>query len=245
MTPAPTITVAHLYPAEMNIYGDRGNVMVLRQRLLWRGLGCDVVEVRPGDAFDLRRADIVFGGGGQDAGQVVVADDLAARRDDLHEAVEAGVVMLAICGTYQLLGHRFVTADGADLAGISLFDLETRAGPPGDRLIGNVVIESSFGDIGRVVGFENHGGRTVLGPDQAPFGHVLSGGGNNGTSCDEGAVRYNAVGTYLHGPLLPKNPALADELLRRALARRGFDHLTPLDDTLEQRAAEVASRRPR
>jgi CobQ-like glutamine amidotransferase family enzyme len=234
------IEVAHLYPAEMNIYGDRGNVMVLRNRLAWRGFDVAVTEVGPGDAFDPTAVDVIFGGGGQDAGQAVVAADLQARRTAMLEARDAGVVLLAICGTYQLLGHRFVTADGDELPGIGLFDLETRAGD--GRLIGNVVVESDFG---RLVGFENHGGRTYLAPGQEALGRVLKGAGNNGESGEEGARTHNAFGTYLHGPVLPKNPALADALLARALARHGVDELAPLDDRVELAAAATASARPR
>jgi CobQ-like glutamine amidotransferase family enzyme len=234
------IEIAHLYPAEMNIYGDRGNVMVLRQRLAWRGYDVHVTEVAPGDPFDPTAADLIFGGGGQDAGQVVVAADLEARRAQLLAARDAGVVMLSICGTYQLFGHRFVTADGDELAGIGLFDLETTAGE--GRLIGNVVVDSPFG---RLVGFENHGGRTRLAPGQERLGRVVQGAGNNGETGDEGAVVANVFGTYLHGPVLPKNPAFADELLRRALQRRGIDELAPLDDAAELAAAATAATRPR
>lgn len=236
---APTLTVVHLYPAEMNIYGDRGNIIALHRRLEWRGLPHRIVEVGPGDRFDVSGADIIFGGGGQDAGQLVVATDLRARSDDLHHAAESGVVLLAICGTYQLLGRRFVTADGEEVTGISLLGLETVAG--GGRLIGNVVVDSPFGHL---VGFENHGGRTHLDPDQTPLGRVVRGQGNNGTTGEEGAVRHNVFGTYLHGPVLPKNPTLADELLRRALARHGISDLAPLDDTAEQAAARTAATRP-
>jgi len=240
---APTLVLAHLYPAEMNIYGDRGNVLALRRRLEWRGIGVRVVDVGPGDPFDLREADLLFGGGGQDAGQVIVAADLQDRGDTVIDAVDDGVVLLAICGTYQLLGRRFVTAEGDDLPGIGLFDLETVAGPPGDRLIGNVVIDSPFG---RLVGFENHGGRTHLAAGQDPLGQVVAGHGhgNNGRTGDEGAIRHNAIGTYLHGPLLPKNPRLADELLLRALRRHGIEELAPLDDSIELAAATAAARRP-
>jgi lipid II isoglutaminyl synthase (glutamine-hydrolysing) len=235
----PELTLAHLYPAEMNIYGDRGNVMVLRQRASWRGIPLRVVEVGPGDPFDPTAVDLIFGGGGQDAGQIVVAGDLQERRRGLLEAGEAGVVMLSICGTYQLLGRRFVTADRDELPGIGLFALETTGGE--GRLIGNVVIDSPFG---RLVGFENHGGRTRLDPGQEPLGRVVRGHGNNGETGDEGAQRHNCFGTYLHGPILPKNPALADELLRRALRRHDVDDLEPLDDRLELAAAETASHRP-
>ena len=236
---APALTVVHLYPAEMNIYGDRGNMITLHRRLEWRGLPHRVVEVGPGDPFDLSDADIIFGGGGQDAGQLVVAADLRARSDDLHHAAENGVVLLAICGTYQLLGRRFVTADGEAVTGIGLLGLETVAGK--GRLIGNVVVDSAYG---RLVGFENHGGRTHLDPDQDPLGRVVRGNGNNGSTGEEGAVRHNVFGTYLHGPVLPKNPALADELVRRALARQGVTDMAPLDDTAEHEAARTAAARP-
>jgi CobQ-like glutamine amidotransferase family enzyme len=234
------LVLAHLYPAEMNIYGDRGNVLALRKRLEWRGVDLEVVETGPGDRLDPTEVDLIFGGGGQDAGQVVVADDLQKRRQGLLDARDAGVVMLTICGTYQLFGRRFVTATGDELPGIGLFALETTAGE--SRLIGNVVVESAFG---RLVGFENHGGRTHLDPDQEPLGRVVQGGGNNGTTGEEGAISGSTFGTYLHGPVLPKNPGLADELLRRALRRRGIDDLAPLDDGVERAAAETAARRPR
>lgn len=236
----PLLTIVHLYPAEMNIYGDRGNVITLRRRLEWRDIDARVLEIGPGERLEPLDADIVFGGGGQDAGQVVVAEDLRSRSEGLHAAAADGVVMLAICGTYQLLGHRFVTAEGEDLEGIGLFDLHTAAGE--DRLIGNVVVESPFG---RLVGFENHGGRTHLAPGQDPLGRVLKGHGNNGKSGEEGALTGSVFGTYLHGPVLPKNPALADELIGRALLRRyGIGELTPLDDALEQQAATSAAARP-
>lgn len=235
-----SLRIAHLYPNQMNIYGDRGNMLSLHKRLEWRGLGTEVTTISPGAEFDPMAHDIIFGGGGQDVGQVVVSEDLTARRDDLRSAAEAGVVMLAICGTYQLFGHRFVTADGDSLAGIGLFDMETDAGD--GRLIGNVVIDSDFG---RLVGFENHGGRTHLASGQPALGQVVQGHGNNGESSDEGAIRHNVFGTYLHGPVLPKNPRLTDELLGRALARRyGTDDLESLDDRVEQGAAATAAGRP-
>jgi CobQ-like glutamine amidotransferase family enzyme len=213
--------------------------MVLHQRLAWRGIGLEVVEVGPGDPFDPTAVDLIFGGGGQDAGQEVVEADLQARREAMREASQAGVVILSICGTYQLFGRRFVTASGEELQGISLFDLETSGGE--GRMIGNVVVDSPFG---RLVGFENHGGRTHLDPGQEPLGRVVQGHGNNGETGEEGAARHNTFGTYLHGPILPKNPAFADELLGRAIRRRGWDELEPLDDTLELAAAATAAARP-
>lgn len=235
-----TITLVHLYPSEMNIYGDHGNIITLIQRLRWRGIGVEVRRVGVGDDLDLHTADLVFGGGGQDHGQIAVAADLTRHAAALRGAVDDGLVVLAVCGIYQLFGHRFRTSDGHELPGVGIFDADTVGSP--DRLIGNVVIDSDWGEI---VGFENHSGKTTLGPGQAALGRVIQGYGNNGEDGREGAVRANAFGTYLHGSLLPKNPAFADELLRRALARRGLPaDLTPLDDTLAVQAAAVAKERP-
>lgn len=235
------LTIAHLYPYEMNIYGDTGNVIALRRRLEWRGLEARVDLVPVGAGYDLAGADVVFGGGGQDRSQLEVADDLQRRRDAVHEAVGAGTVFLTICGTYQLFGRRFLTQDGQEIPGIGVFAMDTIGGRR--RMIGNVVAATPWGDL---VGFENHSGRTLLDPGQAALGRVVKGFGNNESRREEGAVTANCFGTYLHGSLLPKNPAFADELLLRALRRRhgsGFE-LTPLDDSLEGQAARAASRRP-
>lgn len=235
------LTLAYLYPAEMNIYGDRGNVMALQKRLQWRGYDLDVVEVEPGVTFDITTADFVFGGGGQDKGQEVIAKDLQARSKDLNEAAEDGVVMLAICGTYQLFGHEFVTLEGHTIPGIGIFDLKTMGSKT--RMIGNIVVNSPYGEL---VGFENHSGQTELGVGQEPLGMVKKGRGNNSRSREEGAVYKNVFGTYLHGPVLPKNPRLADELIARAFRRRGLaNELKPLDDSLELQAAKIAATRPR
>jgi len=235
------IIIAHLYPEEMNIYGDRGNVIVLTQRLCWRGFPVKVDAVRIGDKYDLRSADIIFGGGGQDRGQSLVAEDLVARGDNFCQAADDGVVVLAICGTYQLLGHGFTTADNQEIPGISIFKAHTAASDK--RLIGNVVIDTPFG---RLVGFENHSGQTVLEASQNSLGEVIKGYGNNATDKREGAMANNAIGTYLHGPFLPKNPGLADEIIRRALVRKlGKVELEPLDDSLEATAAKIAQTRPR
>lgn len=235
------LVIAHLYPYEMNIYGDTGNVIALRRRLEWRGLEARVDPVPVGAGYDLAGADIVFGGGGQDRSQLEVADDLQRRRDAVHEAVAAGTVFLTICGTYQLFGRRFLTQDGQQIPGIGVFAMDTIGGSK--RMIGNVVVTTPWGDL---VGFENHSGRTLLDPGQASLGRVKKGYGNNETRREEGAVTANCFGTYLHGSLLPKNPAFADELLARALRRRhgaGFA-LEPLDDRLENLAARAAARRP-
>lgn len=234
------LTIAHLYPEAMNIYGDTGNVIALVRRLEWRGIEAVVDRVPVGRDYDFTAADIVVGGGGEDRSQLEVADDLQSRAAAIRSAVEAGVVFLVVCGTYQLLGRRFVTHDGHEIPGVGVFDAETRGGPK--RMIGNIVLESPWG---RLVGFENHSGRTFLGEGQEPLGRVIKGYGNHERAGVEGAVTANAFGTYLHGSLLPKNPAFADELIRRALMRRsGEAHLEVLDDRLEQRAAEAAARRP-
>jgi lipid II isoglutaminyl synthase (glutamine-hydrolysing) len=234
------LTLVHLYPRSMNIYGDTGNLLCLRRRLEWRGLRVTVEHVDVGDRSELAAADIVVAGGGEDRAQMEVAGDLLARRAEVHDAVAAGVVFLTVCGTYQLFGRRFVTASGDEVPGIGVFDAETRGG--GSRLIGNVLVDSPWG---RLVGFENHSGRTILDAGQVSLGTVRRGYGNNDTTSDEGAVRVNCFGTYLHGSVLPKNPGLADELIRRAIHRRDPGAvLEPLDDTIEHAAAEAAASRP-
>jgi lipid II isoglutaminyl synthase (glutamine-hydrolysing) len=235
------LVIAHLYPYEMNIYGDTGNVVALRRRLEWRGLEVRVDPVAVGADYDLTAADVVFGGGGQDRSQLEVADDLQRRQAAIHAAVAAGTVFLTICGTYQLFGRRFLTQDGQEIPGIGVFAMDTIGGRK--RMIGNVVVGTPWGEL---VGFENHSGRTLLDPGQAALGRVKKGYGNNETRRDEGAVTANCFGTYLHGSLLPKNPAFADELLGRALRRRHGDGfaLEPLDDGLERLAAQAAARRP-
>jgi CobQ-like glutamine amidotransferase family enzyme len=235
------LKLVHLYPSEMNIYGDRGNMLTLIQRLDWRDIETEVINIGLKDDFDFTTADIIFAGGGQDRGQGLVAADLGRRADNLKQAAKAGVVMLVICGTYQLFGRAFTTLEGEKLPGIGLFGAETFGST--ERLIGNCVIES---DYGRLVGFENHSGQTKLDSDQPALGKVLKGNGNNSLSGEEGARLNNVHGTYLHGPLLPKNPRLADHLLETALVRKyGPDvALAPLNDELEFQAARVAATRP-
>ena len=235
------IVIAHLYPREMSIYGDLGNVIALRKRLEWRGYDVAVRPVEVGEPFDLDEADLVFGGGGQDSGQLVIGADLLARGEKLRELAAAGTPMLVICGTYQLFGHGFTTIGGSEIPGISVLGARTVGSTV--RMIGNVVVESPFG---RLVGFENHSGQTTLDPGQEPLGTVIKGYGNTSTGHAEGARSVNVIGTYLHGPILPKNPRLTDHLILTALTRRfGVTELAPLDDEVERRAADVASGRPR
>ncbi len=240
-TPGLQIRVAHLYPDVMNIYGDRGNVIALQYRCHARGIECAVVDVTIGDPFDPAAFDLLLVGGGQDREQRRIADDLVEKGPAIRDAVESDMPVLAVCGGFQLFGHRYVDHDGGIIPGIGIFDLETRhPGPRADRSIGDVVLETDFGEI---VGFENHGGRTYLGPNTAPFGTVVRGFGNNATDGSEGARYRNAIGTYLHGSVLPKNPALADELIRLALRHRyGYEvQLPAIDDAIESRAHQSAS----
>jgi CobQ-like glutamine amidotransferase family enzyme len=233
-----------LYPEQMNIYADRGNIMLLRRRCEWRGIGFEYTASGPGDGIDPGAHDFLYIGGGQDRDQrIVAADLLRTKRQALADAVEDGAVLLAVCGGYQLLGHSYQLGDER-IEGLGLADLET-VRDPGPRLIGNVEIEVDLGGgPRRLAGFENHGGRTILGPDATPLGRVIRGYGNNGNDGDEGVHRLNMIGTYLHGPLLPKNAWLADRLIQLALARRegAEPDLEPLDDALETAAHDSAHR---
>jgi lipid II isoglutaminyl synthase (glutamine-hydrolysing) len=233
-----------LYPDRMNIYADRGNIIFLQRRCEWRGIGFRYAAAGLGDAIDPAAHDFLYIGGGQDRDQRAVAGDMVeTKRDAVTAAVEDGVVVLAVCGGFQLLGHSYQLGEER-IPGLGIADLETvRA--PGPRLIGNVAIESDLGDGPRLIaGFENHGGRTYLGADATPLGKVVEGYGNNGEDDLEGVRRNNLIGTYLHGPLLPKNAWLADRLIRLALRHRygSEPELGPLDDALEAAAHEGARR---
>ncbi|HEX9679190.1 MAG TPA: glutamine amidotransferase [Candidatus Saccharimonadales bacterium] len=233
------INLAQLYPREMNIYGDTGNIKVLLWRLQHRGFKTALRPLNIGDKLPAD-TDIIVGGGGQDSGQGKIMPDLLKKGDELRAMAGDGVTMLLVCGLYQLFGHRFVTDEQQEIKGISVFDAETLAGQR--RLIGNIVVQSPFG---RLVGFENHSGLTKLANDQLPLGKVIKGQGNDGSSGKEGAVMHNVFGTYLHGPILPKNPRFADELLLRAIKRRyGASDLSEIDDSLALRAADIAAKRP-
>lgn len=245
---ATTLRVAHLYPRLMNIYGDRGNIMCLRHRCETRGIGFELTELGLRDPLDPAAYDLIFAGGAQDREQRVVVDDLlATKAGALREAVENDVAVLAVCGAYQLFGKFYREASGAELPGAGIFDLHTEhPGESARRCIGNIVAEWTPGDgapIRIIVGFENHGGRTRLGPNAKPLARVRSGYGNNGEDRTEGAIYRNAIGTYIHGSLLPKNPALADHVIALALQRRHADvTLTPIDDRAEARAHAAALR---
>jgi CobQ-like glutamine amidotransferase family enzyme len=226
----------------MNIYADRGNLLLLERRCAWRGIGFAVTAAGIGDAVDPDAHDLYYLGGGQDRDQMLCAQDLVeVKRDALHAAAARDAVLLAVCGGYQLLGHSYALGD-EEIPGVGLVDLRTvRADGP--RLIGNVAIEVDLPGLGgpRVLaGFENHGGRTRLGPGERPLGRVLRGHGNDGHSGHEGVRRGNVIGTYLHGPLLPKNAWFADWLIGRALGLA--EPLDPLDDALEE-AAHAGARR--
>lgn len=232
------LTICHLYADMLNIYGDRGNIITLARRASWRGIDVEIINQGPGGPIDKDKVDIVFVGGGQDKEQLIVCEDFKGEKGrSIKEAVEEGVVLLSICGGFQLLGHFFKTGTGETLPGISLFDAWTVAGKR--RFIGNVLVESDItGETKTLVGFENHSGRTFLGKDTQPLGRTIIGFGNNGEDGKEGAVYKNAYGCYLHGSLLPKNPWFADHLILTALRRRYGNHveLEPLDDSAENLA---------
>jgi lipid II isoglutaminyl synthase (glutamine-hydrolysing) len=236
------LRVLSLYPDQMNIYADRGNIIFLQRRCEWRGISFSHAGAGPQERVDPGSHDLLYIGGGQDRDQRAVAEDLvASKREALASAVEDGAVLLAVCGGYQLLGHSYQLGEET-IPGLGLADLET-VREPGPRLIGNVAIEvDPDGNPRLLAGFENHGGRTYLGPGADPLGRVVKGFGNNGGDGFEGVRRQNMVGTYLHGPLLPKNAWLADRLIELALGRRygSEPQLEPLDDSLEAAAHESA-----
>lgn len=241
------LTLAHIYPQHMAIYGDRGNVIALQQRCAWRGIELRVTPVEPGDTMDWAGFDLAFFGGGQDSGQTLIAADLLERQGPgLRAAIEDGLTLLAICGGYQLLGHYFLTHTGERLPGLGALDVHTVGGK--QRLIGNILVEAQLGAGAppvRLVGFENHSGRTYHGAGVRSLGRVLAGHGDNGEDAVGGAVYRNTFGCYLHGSLLPKNPQFADHLLELALRRRygPAATLAPLDASLELRAQRVMASR--
>ena len=239
MSGFPALRLGYLYPRLMNLYSDAGNVLCLRRRCAWRGVELEVVEIELGEAPDFAAFDLLFIGGGEDRQQVLAAHDLVAvKGPSLCAALADGLVALAVCGGYQLFAEYYRPAEGEDLPGLGHFKAHTHhPGPAARRCVGNVA--ARWGEQW-LVGFENHGGRTTL-TGSAPLARVRRGYGNNGADGTEGAVERNAFGTYLHGSVLPKNPALADELVARALRRRGAtEPLPPLDDTVERAARDAA-----
>jgi CobQ-like glutamine amidotransferase family enzyme len=243
-----TIRVGHLYPDYLNIYADRGNIAVFARRATWRGHALEVTPLGLGDRVVPGAHDLYYVGGGQDREQLLVAENLTTKAAELHEAVAGGAVLLAVCGGYQLLGRGYRGLHGEEMPGVGLLPLETVAGER--RMIGDVLIECEL-EPGRrhtLAGFENHAGRTRLDPGAEPLGRVLAGFGNDGESGFEGCRVGRVLGTYLHGPLLPRNPWLADWLLAQALAHRSGGEppeLAPLPDELEARAHEVSAARAR
>ena len=242
-----SLTLGHLYPDQLNVYGDRGNILTLQQRCAWRGIGLRIVSLDLGERVDPTAYDLFFIGGGQDKEQDEVARDLReVKGDDLRAAVEADIPVLAVCGGYQLLARFYRPAEGPELAGLGIFDAWTiHRGKRVPRCVGNVALGRGGSTL---VGFENHGGRTYLAAGAQPLGRVLAGHGNNSEDGAEGCVYRNAYGTYLHGSLLPKNPHLADALLVLALRRRYGEEgaraaLVSLDDELEWQAHEAMLRR--
>jgi lipid II isoglutaminyl synthase (glutamine-hydrolysing) len=242
------IRIGHLYPEYLNIYADRGNIAVFERRAALRGHELAVSPISVGDELVPDEHDLLYIGGGQDREQALIAPDLAAKGDAVKEAVEAGVAVLAVCGGYQLLGRGYRDRHGDVMPGVGLFPHETVAGER--RMIGDVLLECELdpGDRRTVAGFENHAGRTRLDPGAQPLGRVVAGFGNDGESGFEGCRLGRALGTYLHGPLLPRNPWLADWILAQALAHAtGGDPpaLEPLPDRLEAEAHAVSARRAR
>lgn len=228
------LTIGHLYPDLLNLYGDRGNIQCLKKRCQWRGIEAEVLAFENDDEIDFSKLDIVLLGGGSDREQMLVCEKLKKIKDNFRAYVEDDGVVIAVCGGYQLLGNYYATKDGR-IEGLGIVDMDTQQGT-GYRLIDNIVLESELFSM-PVVGFENHGGRTDI-KNNRPFGKVIYGSGNNGESGYEGVVYKNVIGTYIHGPLLPKNPQVADYLIERALERKYHKkiELQPLEDKEEKEA---------
>jgi len=233
-----TIDILHLYPNEMNTYGDHGNVLTLKRRLEWHGYQPKIHYHHPGKKLP-ENVDIVIGGGGQDSAQSDVQADILKIGSQLHKLAAKQIPMLMVCGTYQLFGHRYVTYQGVEVKGIGIFNAETIGGEI--RMIGNVMAKTEFG---AVFGFENHSGQTMLGTGQEPLGQITRGNGNNGKDKTEGARTNNVFGTYLHGPFLPNNPIICDELIKLACSNR-YGQFQPktIDDSLAKLTAVAAKHR--
>ncbi len=245
MSDEKRFNILHLYPEHMNLYGDRGNVLALTQRARWRHIPSEVMVREIGEPIDWEAVDMVFMGGGEDTHQARIAEDFLKIGPELASRLRDGLPMLAICGAYQLLGQYYKTAEGRELPGVGFLDVWTEPGTT--RAIGDVVTQTSLPIVPEsLVGFENHGGRTFLGEGARPLGQVALGQGNNGQDGTEGALQDRVIGTYLHGSLLPKNPHLADLLLKWSLERRGVtDSLEPLEEEEEMAAHQTIVARSR
>ena len=240
------LKIVWMYHDIMDLYGDKGNMMVLQRRCEQRGIDVGIDTCGIGESCDLASYDLIFLGGGADREQMMLIDDLLSRRDNIQKAMDSGSFIFLVCGGYQLFGQYYIAADGSKINGLQFFDYYTDTGKDGTRCIGNIAIECELdGERMIAVGFENHGGQTCN--VKYPLGRVLSGYGNNFTEGIEGFYNGQVFGTYLHGPLLPKNPRIADFMIVNALRRHHpqltMEMLTPLDDTLEQKAREVLFRR--
>ena len=236
-----TINILHLYPKEMNLYGDHGNVLTLVRRCEWRGIKAKVIPHEIGEPLP-KDIDIIFGGGGQDSGQNKIEEDLIKLAPKLKKLIDDGMPCLVVCGLYQLFGRAFVTADCHRIQGTGILDLETHANK--ERLIGNIIVQSP--QFGEIVGYENHSGLTKLDNPAECLGKVIDGAGNNGQDGTEGCFYKNCIGTYMHGPILPKNPQIADYLIKKAIERQGKNiELKKLNDHEEEQAHRSAVSRPR
>jgi len=238
------LRIAHLYPSLLNVAGDGGNLIAIQRRAQWRGIPVEIVAVEKGETPDFTKFDIILFHGGQDVEMAVAAEDFALKAPSLRVAADEGVVIFAVCAGLQLLGHRYVSNSGEEMVGAGILDLETRAGP--QRFMQHAACEVTIDGVTEtIVGFENHSGLTRLGPGCEPFGRVIAGAGNNGRDGIEGARYRNVFATYLHGPCLPKNPWLTDQLIRLAVGRAEGVRpsrvvLAPLNDELEDRAHDMA-----
>ena len=213
-----TVKIIHLYPKSMNLYGDHGNILTLKKRLKWRGIDAEIINHDIDDSTDFSQADIVVGGGGQDAQQDQIQADLLRHKSELASLAERNVPMLLVCGMYQLFGKSFITETDETIEGLDILPIDTKAGRT--RLTGNIIIDSER--FGYIVGYENHSGQTHLDDDSSPLGQVVLGAGNNADDGHEGIIYRNIIATYLHGPILPRNPQVADYLIAQALKNKGI-----------------------
>jgi CobQ-like glutamine amidotransferase family enzyme len=235
------LNILHLYPNDMNIYGDEGNLLVLKRRAEWYGYEPHIIRYNQGDDFP-KDIDIVLGGGGQDSGQEKIHADLMKIGPALKKLADNGVPMLMVCGLYQLFGHYFETSKNHRMGGLGILDVTTLG--LSERLIGNIITDSA--DFGAIIGYENHSGQTFLGTTATPLATVRVGAGNNAKGETEGARYKNVIGTYLHGSLLPKNPLIADFLLRTAAIKKFGDFSNDvIDDSFAEKARLAAAKRPR